>query len=152
MDKPSTMPIKEYLLRVLSVRNNIPLKTLEAVVNHQFDELVEATRTKTSVELSGFGKFLFNKKKAYKYYQKHISKIEMAERKLNEPLASEAQLRKYGIIKEQSIKIVQDLKPRMDEYIRTNMGGVAQSDISPTPIEGENRGDIPSEDGSVQEL
>ena len=36
-DKPMSMSVKDYLLRLMSIRGNISEKTLEAVVNHQFE-------------------------------------------------------------------------------------------------------------------
>jgi nucleoid DNA-binding protein len=42
------------------------------VITHQFDGVHDALKTNNSVELSGFGKFIFNKKKA----KKHVSKLE----------------------------------------------------------------------------
>jgi len=39
-------------------------KVLSQVITHQFDSAHEALKTNNSVEISGFGKFLFNQKKA----------------------------------------------------------------------------------------
>ena len=70
MDKPKTLSMKDYLIRVLSVRNNIPVKVIEAVIDNQQEEAHKALNSKTSVELSGFGKFVFNYKKALKKKEK----------------------------------------------------------------------------------
>ena len=66
MDKPISMSVKDYLVRTLAVKMMISEKTIEAVVNHQFQSANEAMDTNNSIEISGFGKFYFNEKKAKK--------------------------------------------------------------------------------------
>jgi nucleoid DNA-binding protein len=60
------MSVKDYLVRTLAVKMMISEKTIEAVVNHQFQSANEAMDTNNSIEISGFGKFYFNEKKAKK--------------------------------------------------------------------------------------
>lgn len=66
MDKPVSMSVKDYLVRTLAVKMLISEKTIEAVVNHQFQSANEAMDFNNSLEISGFGKFYFNEKKATK--------------------------------------------------------------------------------------
>ena len=66
MDKPISMSVKDYLVRTLAVKMMISEKTIETVVNHQFQSANEAMDTNNSIEISGFGKFYFNEKKAKK--------------------------------------------------------------------------------------
>ena len=66
MDKPISMSVKDYLVRTLAVKMMISEKTIETVVNHQFQSANEAMDTNNSIEISGFGKFYFNEKKAQK--------------------------------------------------------------------------------------
>ena len=66
MDKPINMSVKDYLVRTLAVKMLISEKTIEAVVNHQFQSANEAMDFNNSLEISGFGKFYFNEKKATK--------------------------------------------------------------------------------------
>ena len=75
-DKPMSMSVKDYLLRLMSIRGNISEKTLEAVVNHQFESAQKAMQVpdEFSVELSGFGKLFFNYKKAKKKLERNYSK------------------------------------------------------------------------------
>lgn len=65
-NKPISMSMKDYLIRVQSVKAMMSEKIIEAVVNHQFQSASLAMRTNNSIELSGFGKFYFNTKKAIK--------------------------------------------------------------------------------------
>jgi hypothetical protein len=58
------MSMKDYLVRVLAVKMMMAEKTIETVINHQFQSSSEAMLNNGSVEISGFGKFYFNKKKA----------------------------------------------------------------------------------------
>ena len=66
MDKPISMSVKDYLVRTLAVKMMISEKTIETVINHQFQSANEAMDTNNSIEISGFGKFYFNEKKAQK--------------------------------------------------------------------------------------
>lgn len=66
MDKPISMSVKDFLVRTLAVKMLTSEKTIEAVVNHQFQSANEAMDTNNSIEIAGFGKFFFNEKKAKK--------------------------------------------------------------------------------------
>jgi nucleoid DNA-binding protein len=66
MDKPINMSVKDYLVRTLAVKMLISEKTIEAVINHQFQSANEAMDFNNSLEIAGFGKFYFNEKKATK--------------------------------------------------------------------------------------
>jgi nucleoid DNA-binding protein len=66
MDKPISMSVKDYLVRTLAVKMMVSEKMIETVVNHQFQSANEAMDTNNSIEISGFGKFYFNEKKAKK--------------------------------------------------------------------------------------
>lgn len=145
-----SMSTKDYLLRVMSVRTKIPLKTLEAVVNHQFQGMLEAMQTEYSVELSGFGKFLFNHKKAQKKYDKQLSKIAMFENKLKLPDLTEKQINSYKLKLESAVKMANEIKPKLKlNELVSDMGGVEKPCDSSLRIEGEDRTNLPSEDGGV---
>jgi len=66
MDKPISMSVKDFLIRTLAVKMLISEKTIEAVINHQFQSANEAMDFNNSLEIAGFGKFYFNEKKATK--------------------------------------------------------------------------------------
>ena len=48
-------------------------KTIDAIVTHQFDSANDALNIHKSVEISGFGKFFFNQKKALTQYNKLLA-------------------------------------------------------------------------------
>jgi len=64
MDKPISLSVKDYLIRKMAVKMMVPEKTIDAVVAHQFSSANEAVSKHKSLEISGFGKFYFNDKKA----------------------------------------------------------------------------------------
>jgi nucleoid DNA-binding protein len=66
MDKPASLSIKDFIIRKMSVKMNVPEALLESVINHEFQSALQAMTDCKSVEISGFGKFLFNDKKAVK--------------------------------------------------------------------------------------
>jgi Bacterial DNA-binding protein. len=82
-NKPKSMSHKEYLVRALSVKLAISEKTIEAVVNHQFQSANEAMDTNHSLELSGFGRIIFNNKKAIKKLAALEAKLEKLTNQLN---------------------------------------------------------------------
>jgi hypothetical protein len=66
MDKPISMSVKDYLVRTLAVKIMVSEKTIETIINHQFQSANEAMVLNNSIEISGFGKFFFNEKKCLK--------------------------------------------------------------------------------------
>ena len=114
-----SMSVKDYLMRVYSVRNNIPLKIIEAVIGHQFDEAHKALRNNDSIEISGFGKFIFNKKKALKYLESKYLAIQQLTDSINNPDCTEDLKKIYQNKMEIAHKIISTLKPKIDG-LKTN--------------------------------
>lgn len=65
-NKPISMSMKDWLIRRLAPKMMLSEKTIETVINHQFQSANEALRHNKTIEISGFGKFIFNDKKALK--------------------------------------------------------------------------------------
>jgi hypothetical protein len=89
-------------------------KTIDAVVTHQFDSANDAVNMYKSVEISGFGKFYFNEKKALAQYNKFIGIKSTYEKMLSEDITDTKRNTldlKMKII-ESSIKT---LKPKINE-------------------------------------
>ena len=63
-DKPQSLSVKNFLIRKMSTAMNIPEKTITTVIDHQFVTLIENMSSCNSLEISGFGKFMFHKNKA----------------------------------------------------------------------------------------
>jgi len=64
MDKSTTLSVKNFIIRNMSVETMIPEKIIEAVIAHQFSSVLKIMDVGNSVELSGFGKFVFKKRRA----------------------------------------------------------------------------------------
>jgi len=123
MDKPIAMPVKDYLLRIMSVRTNIPEKTIEAIMKHQFDGVLQAMQTSGihSIEVSGFGKFLFNSKKAIKKWNDLLVKKEVLEKTLLEDLTE--QKRKSTELKIKEVTDwIEKSKPKIDGVTANTRG------------------------------
>lgn len=60
------MPLKEFLIKKLSLSLMIPEYVIKEVVAFQATETLKATNDRNSIEWTGFGKIIFNEKKAVK--------------------------------------------------------------------------------------
>jgi nucleoid DNA-binding protein len=99
----------------MSTKMVISEKVINQVITHQFDSAHDAFKNNSSVELSGFGKFLFNKKKAIKHVEK-LKKIRTGyERMLAEDNMPE---KKADYIKSKLSRLnltLMSLKPKLDD-------------------------------------
>ena len=117
MYKPISTSVKDYLIKRMSVRMNIPQKTIEAIVAHQMEGINKAIQAdnKFSVEMSGFGKFLFNHKKAKKKYEKNLSKELVFLANLEDPNLTERQRASFELKLENTRKWMENIKPKLDK-------------------------------------
>ena len=70
MNKPSTMSVKEFIIKRMSLTLVTSEKIIDNVITHQFDSANDALNFNDTLEISGFGKFYFNTKKAELHYTK----------------------------------------------------------------------------------
>jgi len=116
MDKPTSLSVKQFIIRNMAVSSMLPEKTIEAVVNHQFNSMLEAMKTVYSVELSGFGKFLFNSTKANKKMKSYTNNIVVYEQLLLGDLPTRRRL--YMEAKLKIIKSAKEsLTPKIHEIL-----------------------------------
>src|SRR5690349_2209174 len=117
MDKPISTPVKDYLIKRMSVRMNIPSKTIEAIVAHQMEGINKAIQSdnKFSVEMSGFGKWLFNHKKAKKKWDKNISKEQVFLKLLEKPDLTDRQRASYELKLENTRKWMEGIKLKIEK-------------------------------------
>ena len=119
--KAASTPIKEYIIKRLAVNKVtdklISEKTMDVVISHQFESAIKAMQTNSTVEISGFGKFLFN----YKRAQKELTKYEKIREHYMSLLQNTALSEEQRISLEDKLAIANDgiknLKPRVNEYI-----------------------------------
>ena len=113
MDKPISMSVKDYLVRTLAVKMMVSEKTIETVVNHQFQSANEAMDTNNSLEISGFGKFYFNEKKAKKRLELLNNKKRFMEGVIANPEVSEQKKRYTNVTLEKTEALINLLKSKI---------------------------------------
>lgn len=112
MDKPISMSVKDYLVRTMAVKLLTSEKVIEAVINHQFQSANEALDQNNSIEISGFGKFFFNEKKATKRIEKLQAKIGAIEKIIANPETSEQKRKSSQVTLDKAIISLSLLKAR----------------------------------------
>lgn len=113
MDKPVSLTMREYLVRTLAPKLLISEKVVDAVIVHQFSEANAALKDNESIELSGFGKLLFNKKKAYKKMEKFISQKALFESMIENPDTPEQKKHKAQLKLNTVLNNIEVLKPKL---------------------------------------
>lgn len=147
MERPKSLTIKDFLIRKMSVRMLIPEFTLDAIVSHQFQSATQAMLNTKSVEISGFGKFVFNDKKAVKKMEKLLSQKALFERLMNDDSLSE-QRRNNARLKYESVTLnISVLKPKIDtnNEIKSDIRGMEEQASSTSSIERVDTKDISGE-------
>jgi nucleoid DNA-binding protein len=110
MDKPVSMSVKDFLVRTLAVKMLTSEKTIEAVINHQFQSANEALDLNNSVEIAGFGKFFFNSKKAMKRIEQLTVKIAALEKIIADPSTSDQKKRSSQVTIDRAQITINELK------------------------------------------
>jgi|LakMenE18May11ns_1017448.scaffolds.fasta_scaffold9958924_17 nucleoid DNA-binding protein len=115
MDKPVSMSVKDYLIRILAVKSMTSEKVIEAVVAHQFQSANEALQKNNTVEISGFGKFIFNVNKANKKLEMFANVQRIQNAVLADEAATEAKKQKAMRILNDVQNSVQLIKDKLKE-------------------------------------
>jgi hypothetical protein len=113
--KPKSLTSKEYIIRLLAPKLLISEKIIDAVITHQFNGANAATIGNESIEISGFGKFLFNKKKAYKKMDKFLSQKKLFEFVIANPETSEQKRRSTNLKLSTVLNNIEILKPKLND-------------------------------------
>jgi NCAIR mutase (PurE)-related protein len=115
MDKPRSLSVKDYLVRVLAVKMLTSEKIIDAVVDHQYQSTNEAMANNHSVEIAGFGKMLFNKKKAAKQIDKLLHFKAIHEKTLLNEDITETKRQSLTVKLDNIRMAIESLKPKIDE-------------------------------------
>jgi hypothetical protein len=107
MNKPNTMSVKEYIIKRMSISLVVSEKVIDQVVQHQFDSANDALNTNDTVEISGFGKFFFNTKKANTHYNKLLEMNQAYENILADPSTTE---KRRHSTEQRMITVLNDIK------------------------------------------
>jgi len=128
MDKPISMSVKDYLVRTLAVKMMVSEKTIETVVNHQFQSANEAMDLNNSLEISGFGKFYFNEKKATKRIGQLNAKKQAMERLISDETTSEQKRRSSQVTLDKTEALINLLKTKTiyEDQLLSDLRGVEE--------------------------
>jgi nucleoid DNA-binding protein len=113
MDKPVSMSVKDFLVRTLAVKMLTSEKTIETVINHQFQSANEAMDLNNSVEIAGFGKFFFNEKKAKNRIEQLNAKIGAMEKIIADPSTSDQKKRSSQVTIDKARITINELKTKI---------------------------------------
>jgi hypothetical protein len=95
-----------------------------------------------SVEISGFGKFMFNEKKAARRLKTYLIKKHDMFSIINHPEATAEQIRKATLIYNDMVDNIALLKPNIsDEFLR-DLRGLEEQVDSPCQDEGDNQNSV----------
>jgi nucleoid DNA-binding protein len=111
MNKPASMSYKDFLIRTLAVKLAVDEKLIETIVNHQFKSANEAMDVHRSIEISGFGKFLFNVKKAHKKMDGLIKKRDLFQAIIDDVEKKQSERDRASVIVSKTIEQINLLKP-----------------------------------------
>jgi hypothetical protein len=103
----------------MAIKMVISEKVIDSVVVHQFDSANDALNIHKSVELSGFGKFYFNEKKAIKTMEKYSSQKNMYETVLADNTTSDVKRANVQVRLANLLISIKTLKPRIDGTRKT---------------------------------
>ena len=107
------MPLKEFLVKKLSLKLNVSERIIETVITHQFSSAFQATSHHNEIEISGFGKFLFSQVKAKKQMQKYTEQLAAYEVKLKDPESTPEIIRNTMLRIRTTTKNIEHLKPKL---------------------------------------
>jgi hypothetical protein len=113
MEKPSSMSIKEWLIKTVALELKMNEKIVSNVISDSFERANAATLIHKSIEISGFGKFFYNDAKALKVLEKAILKKADFEKQLENPDMSETDRRQKGIYLHAVIMDIKKIKARL---------------------------------------
>lgn len=134
MDRPTTMSVKEFLVRKMSTELLVDERTIMAIVAHQFDTAMDALKHNRSIEFPGFGKFIFKDSLAQRTSRQKYSRKRYLEKILENSTSERAnwKLRKQIEELDDIIKYVEE-KRQQQEHEKgntANSGGMEESSVS----------------------
>jgi predicted acylesterase/phospholipase RssA len=139
MDKrPETMSMKNWLIRRMSTDMMLQERIIEAVIDHQYSSALDATKTLDSIEFSGFGSFMFNRKKARIRLGKCWSHVNQFKQTMMKEGITDRKYRSYEMKIETQLKNIEILNKRIDDKCQGDLPGVEESFVSVFQAEGNN--------------
>lgn len=108
-----SLSVKDYIIRKMAVKLMVSEKVIDTVVSHQFNSANEALKDNKSVEISGFGKFVFNQKKANKRMEKLLSQKAYFQSVIDSPETSEQKRLSTQVKLTNVLHNIEVLKPKV---------------------------------------
>jgi hypothetical protein len=99
----------------MSIKLNTPEKIIDTVITHQFQSATQALTNNKSIEFSGFGKFVFNDKKAIAKLAKLEGQKSTLEGIINDETLSAQKRRSAEMKLESVVTNIELLKPKINE-------------------------------------
>lgn len=150
-NKPVSLSVKDWIIRKLAPKMLLTEKTIETVINHQFQEANQALGKHKSVEISGFGKFFFNERKAVKQMAKFESQKALFEKMLKDDTLTEQKRKSVELKLQIALDNIRDLKPKMYDVL-TDLRGVEEQPVAPRENKDSDQSDEQGETGDMQGL
>ena len=139
-NKPMSLSVKDWIIRKMAVKMRMSEKTLETIINHQFQSANEALTQHKSLEISGFGKLFFNEKKAHKTMEKFLSQKALFEKWANDETLPEAKRKSAALKLQIALDGIRDLKPKIYESNVSNLRGVEEQPPASQRAEEDDKG------------
>ncbi len=122
--KPSSMSVKDYLIKTMAVRTNTSSALIDSIINHQFEEANNAMKENNSIEISGFCRFIFKNPAALRKLKKEYSKKALFESFLQQE-QTEAKQKSLTNKLNNTLKGIEELETKMYGSVK-NTGGVEE--------------------------
>lgn len=81
--------IKDELIKQIAIKKDLPESMVSTIISHEFDSAYQATANNNSIEISGFGKFVFNIKRAAKRLEKYYEITTYLQTTIDDPLTTD---------------------------------------------------------------
>lgn len=115
--KPQNILLKDFIIRRMVVDMGIPEKTIRTIIDDAFNNVVKATLTCKTIEISGWGVLHFNQKKALITRDKFKNQIRLFTETMEDVTTSDARRRNASMKLECAKKNLTDLELRLNEQI-----------------------------------
>jgi len=109
------LPIKDFIIRRMVVDMGLPEQTIRTIIDDCFTNAIQATKTCKTVEISGWGVYHFNDKKANFLLKKYKSQIALFTDWLENKELSPTKRRGTEAKLNAAEKNLMDLLPRINE-------------------------------------
>ncbi len=112
--------MKDFLTKTLSLKLNVSERIIDTVISHQFSSAFQATTNNNTVEISGFGKFIFSQVKAGKQMKKYREQLIAYNMELaTDPPEDRARNLRMRI--NTTLKNIDHLKPKLTNESKSNI-------------------------------